>query len=78
MEIIEKKIAIKLDKEERESLINTINLLDRMNSRLRANCDSCPFYEICQKHSDELCFFYMVARDLKYINNNCDQRKWAP
>lgn len=70
MEIIEKKVVIKLDQEERENFVNTIFLLEEMRSKV--NCDECPFKERCDKLSQSECLLYTLIRDLKYINNLCD------
>jgi hypothetical protein len=70
MEIIEKKIIVKLDKEERDNLVNTIALIEAMRSKV--DCDECPFKERCDHVSKDLCLLYILARDLNYINNNCE------
>ena len=73
MEIIEKKIAIKLDQEERDNLINTISLIERIHDACSGkNCSDCPFAERCDDVSNIDCLLYTMTRDLKYINNNCD------
>lgn len=73
MEIIEKKVVIKLDKEERDTLISAIKLIERMNSKSSPICgERCPFKTACDERSNSTCYFEMVAQDLKYINNNCD------
>ena len=70
MEIIQKKVVVKLDKEERDNLINTITLIEEMRSKV--DCEECPFKERCDIISKDECLLYTMARDLKYINNNCD------
>ena len=70
MEIIEKKVVFKLDKEERDNLINTIALLEAMRSKV--DCDECPFKQRCDNASKDMCLLYELSRDLKYINNNCE------
>ena len=70
MEIIQKKVIFKLDKEERDNLVNTITLLENMRNEV--NCDECPFKERCDKVSESECLLYTLHRDLKYINNNCE------
>jgi hypothetical protein len=72
MEIVEKKIVVKLDKEERDTLISAISLMKTMGDELGNLCSNCPFKVACDDRSDTICFFDMVADDLKYINNNCD------
>ena len=72
MEMIEKKV-VKLDEEERENLINTIKLMERIEQGARFICgENCPFKAVCDNRSDLYCFFEMMVKDLKYINNNCD------
>jgi hypothetical protein len=70
MEIIQKRITIKLDKEERDNMIDTISLLEEMRSKV--SCDDCPFTGACGLVSGDACLLYTLARDLKHINNNCD------
>lgn len=70
MEIIQKKVVFKLDKEERDNLVNTITLIEEM--RAKVDCEECPFKERCDKVSKDECLLYAMTRDLKYINNNCD------
>lgn len=70
MEIIQKKVIFKLDKEERDNLVNATLLLEEMRSKV--DCDECPFKERCDKISESECLLYTLSRDLKYINNNCD------
>ena len=70
MEIIEKKVVIKLDQEERESLINTITLLEDIRTNIP--CEECPFKKRCDMVSQSECLLFLLARDLKYINNLCD------
>lgn len=70
MEIIQKKVIFKLDKEERDNLVNATLLLEEMRSKV--DCDECPFKERCDKVSESECLLYTLSRDLKYINNNCD------
>ena len=71
MEIIEKKVAVKLGKEERDNLIATIDLLDCMERELPCG-DDCPFQTRCNQESDSKCLCRTVKEHLKYINNNCD------
>ena len=70
MEIINKAIAVKLSKEEREHLIATIDLLDEMGKGMPCG-DGCPFKEKCDQKSDYDCFMHEIKKDLEYINNNC-------
>jgi hypothetical protein len=70
MEIIQNKIVVKLDKEERDNLIATIGLLDNMERTVP--CDGCPFQEQCNRESDTNCLIRTIKQDLIYINNNCD------
>lgn len=70
MEIIQRKVTIKLDREERDNLINATLLLEAMRSKV--DCDECPFKEHCDKVCKDECLLYALSRDLKYINNNCD------
>ena len=70
MEIIQRKVGIKLDKEERDNLINTMNLMEEIRSKV--DCEECPFKERCDMVSKDECLLYILARDLKYINNDCD------
>jgi hypothetical protein len=70
MEIIEKKIVFKLDKEERDNLVNATALIEEMRSKV--DCDECPFKQRCDKVSKDMCLLYELSRDLKYINNNCE------
>jgi hypothetical protein len=70
MEIIQKKVIFKLNKEERDNLVNTITLLEEMRNSV--NCDECPFKERCDKVSESECLLYTIRRDLTYINNNCE------
>ena len=70
MEIIQKKVVIKLDKEERDNLVNVILLLEEM--RKKVDCDECPFKERCDKVSQSECLLYTLIRDLNYINKNCE------
>jgi hypothetical protein len=73
MEIIEKKIVVKLDKEERDTLINAIALIEQIHDACNGkNCSDCPFVERCDEVSDSDCLLYTMTRDLKYINNHCD------
>jgi hypothetical protein len=73
MEIIQNKIVVKLDQEEREHLINAIVLIEQMHDACSGkNCSECPFADRCDDVSDIECLLYTMARDLKYINNNCD------
>lgn len=72
MEIIQKKVTVKLDQEEREHLIATIDLLDTMERTMPCGEDKCPFQEMCNHKSDTNCFIRTVKQDLIYINNNCD------
>jgi hypothetical protein len=62
--------VFKLDKEERDNLVNTITLIEEMRSKV--DCSECPFKERCDKASKDLCLLYTIERDLKYINNNCE------
>lgn len=70
MEIKNKAIMIKLDKEERDNLVNTVTLLYKMREEMP--CDDCPFMERCNEVSNSECLLYLLARDLKYINNKCE------
>ena len=70
MEIIQKKIIFKLNKEERDNLINATLLLEEMRNTV--NCDECPFKKRCDKISESECLLYTLAKELKYINDNCD------
>ena len=70
MEIIQRKVTIKLDQEERDNLVNATLLLEEMRSKV--DCDECPFKEHCDKVSRDECLLYALSRDLKYINNNCE------
>lgn len=70
MEIVQKAISVKLNKEERDSFVNTILLLEEM--RCKVDCEECPFKERCDQVSKDECLLYLLARDLKYVNNNCD------
>lgn len=70
MEIIQKKVTIKLDQDERNSFVHTVVLLENMRNQV--NCDECPFKERCDKVSESECLLNTLIRDLKYINNNCD------
>ena len=73
MEIIENKIIIKLDKEERDNLIDTISFVEQMcNTLENIECCSCPFKSRCDKRSEDICFLHLIKDDLKYINNHCD------
>ena len=73
MEIIQNKIVVKLDKEERNNLINTISLIERMCDIFgNIECCSCPFKSRCDKRSEDICLLHFIKDDLKYINNNCD------
>ena len=70
MEIMHKKAIIKLDKEERDNLINTTLLLEKMRSEV--DCKECPFKERCDNVSKNECLLYALSRDLNYINKNCE------
>ena len=70
MEIKNQTVKIVLDKEERDHMVNTISLLEEMRSKII--CEECPFKERCDKVSEDTCLLYLLPRDLKYINNNCD------
>ena len=70
MEIIQKKVVIKLDQEERDSLVNATTLIEEM--RAKVDCDECPFRERCDIISKDECLLYSLAQNIKYINNNCD------
>ena len=70
MEIIQKKVVIKLDKEERDNLVNATLLLEEIRNKV--DCSECPFKERCDKVSESECLLYTLSRDLKYINNNCE------
>lgn len=73
MEIIQKKVVIKLDKEERDNLVNTITLMGQIHDACSGkNCSECPFSERCDVVSDIECLLYTLARDLNYINKNCE------
>ena len=73
MEIIQKKVTIKLDQDERDTLIGAIDLIERISNELIPMCgEDCPFKATCDKRSDATCFFNVVAHDLRYINNDCD------
>ena len=69
MEIINNKIAVQLNREERDNMVDTITLLERMRQDI--SCEGCPFEERCDQVSQSECLLYLLARDLKYINNNC-------
>ena len=71
MKIIHKKVTVKLDKEERERLIATIDLLSDMEKTIRCDND-CPFKEQCDQESNINCLLGTVKTGLLYINNNCD------
>ena len=70
MEVKQAKVVVKLDKEERDHMLNTITLLEDM--RVKMPCDECPFRERCDQVSDSNCLLYLLSRDLKYINNHCE------
>lgn len=70
MEIVQKAISIKLNKEERDNLINAITLIEEMRNRV--DCDECPFKERCDTLSKSECLLYTLQRDLRYVNNKCD------
>ena len=70
MEIIQKKVVVKLNQEERDSLINTTLLLEEMRSKV--DCSECPFKERCDKVSQNECLLYVLSRDLNNINKNCE------
>lgn len=70
MEIIQKKVVVKLDKEERDSLVNAITLIETMRSKV--DCDECPFKQRCDKVSNSECLLYSVEQHIKYINNECE------
>lgn len=70
MEIIQKKVVVKLNKDERDNLVNTILLLEEV--RKQVDCDECPFKERCDKVSESECLLYTLSRDLNYINKNCE------
>jgi hypothetical protein len=73
MEIVHKAISVKLDKEERDNLVNTIQLMEQIHDACNGkNCSDCPFVERCDEVSDTDCLLYTMTRDLKYINNHCD------
>lgn len=73
MEIINKKVIVKLSKEEREHLTATIDLLNEMEEEVPMPCeDNCPFKDQCDRNSDMNCLLRDVKADLIYINNNCD------
>ena len=73
MEIITKRVTVKLDKEEREHLIATIDLLDHMGREIPCGDNSdCPFKTKCDQESDSKCLLGTIKEYLKYINNNCD------
>ncbi len=76
MEIKNQTVKVVLDKEERDNMVNTISLLEEMRSKI--NCEECPFKERCDKVSQSECLLYILSRDLKYINNNCDLRELVP
>lgn len=70
MEIIQKKVVIKLDKEERDNLVNTMLLLEKMRSGV--DCVECPFKERCDKVSESECLLYTLTQNINYINKNCE------
>ena len=71
MEIIQNKIVVKLDKEERDNLIETIDLLKNMTCNI--TCDiRCPFRQKCDECSPSQCWLEKIIKDLTYINNYCD------
>lgn len=73
MEIINNKVAVKLDKEERENLLETISFFERMSDAFQnVECCTCPFQFKCDIRSKDICFLHIMKDDLKYINNNCD------
>lgn len=72
MECIE-KVIIKLDEEERNNLLETVALIEQIHDNCSgANCSACPFKTRCDDVSNIDCLLYTMARDLKYINDNCD------
>lgn len=70
MEIKNKAVAVKISKEERDNMVNTITLLEDMRTEMP--CDECPFRERCDQVSESECLLYLLSRDLKYINNHCE------
>ena len=72
MEIKKERIVVKLDKEEREHLIATIDLFDSMERKVPCGDNACPFQEMCNHKSDRDCLIRTIKQDLIYINNNCN------
>lgn len=70
MEIKQAKVVIKLDKEEKASIITTMALLEKM--RTNVDCSECPFKERCDDISDSQCLLYLLIRDLKYVSDKCE------
>lgn len=72
MEIMQKRVTVKLNQEEREHLIATLDLLDSMERNVPCGDNAYPFQEMCNRKSDRDCFIRTVKQDLIHINNNCD------
>jgi hypothetical protein len=70
MEIIQNKVQVKLDKEERDSLIATMGLLEKMVFEMP--CTECPFEERCNHRHKDHCLLRTLEEDLRYINNICN------
>ena len=72
MEIIQRAVAIKLSKEEREHLTATLDLLQQMESYMPCGDNGCPFKERCDQKNNIDCLLREVKKDLIYINEKCD------
>lgn len=73
MEIINNKIAVKLDKEEKDNLLEIISFFEGLSDAFQnVECCSCPFKSRCDERSEDICLLHFIKDDLKYINNNCD------
>ena len=73
MKIIESKTVVKLDKEERDNLIETISFFEQMDSTFQnIECCICPFKLRCDERSKDICLLNIIQHDLIYIKNNCD------